>query len=375
MPINNNNFQQENKELKLEEKNKQNSDITKPLMYTGLSVAGVVAISIIGKILYDKSKKNDNNNPGSQQNKKKTKVELAENYNPYVTIKDKNYLMAFKQNDSYCFHNALLQLLACPEIRCKIYGLENIDKEIGWINSVIDENHDTMTRHNSLTTPIEVPENFRLQPEVKFANPLTGEKIDLSDAPMFDLKSRNEDRQGYRGNAVCFDVNAIALSLQARNMNHSFINIMIDYEKNYSARLLDLGFIKVCGSIWLQGRNDVIKLAEAYPEIVENKIENFVACIQGMGQCGDVAEPGLDAVSKCKEMVGYYPTFGTALISNHYYHFYLIYDGERNIKKILWNAGEGFDLMSEEDFNKKFNQGTIYVKFSNKNIVEKYYTE
>ena len=380
------NYKAENKQLNLEKRNKQNSGIPKPVLYTGLSIAGVATISIIGKIFYDKLTKNDNNNPGSQQDKEKTtEINIqenlrggpADNYNPNVKITDKNYLMAFKQNDSYCFHNALLQLLACPEIRCKKHGLNNIDKMIGWINSIINENYDTMSIANGLSTPIAVPEDIRLQPEVQFNNPLTGEKIDLTDAPMFDLKSRNVVKQGAlsssKGNAVCFDINAIAISLQDKGKDSSFINLIDNYNSEYNARLLDLGFVKVCSSVWLQGEGDVFKLAQSYPEIVENKIENFVACINGMGEYNG-KRPGPFIIEKCKEM-GYYPTFGTALMGDHYYHFYLIYDEQQNMKKILWNGGNGFSLLPADEFYKQFEMGTVYVKFSNKDIVKKYYTE
>jgi len=376
----------ENKQLNSEKRNKQNSGIPKPVLYTGLSIAGVATISIIGKILYDKLTKNDNNNPGSQQDKEKTteiniqenlKGGPADNYNPNVKITDKNYLMAFKQNDSYCFHNALLQLLACPEIRCKKYGLNNIDKMIGWINSIINENYDTMSIANGLSTPIAVPEDIRLQPEVQFNNPLTGEKIDLTDAPMFDLKSRNVVKQGAlsssKGNAVCFDINAIAISLQDKGKDRSFINILDGfYSAEYNAHLLDLGFTKVCSSVWVKGKEDMIKLSEAYPDIVEGKIENFVACIIASEYNGKWA--GMSAIEECRKM-GYYPTFGVCLLGDHYYNFYLIYDNSQNIKKILWNPGSGFCLSKMEDFYSKFTNGTMYIKFSNQDIVKKYYME
>ena len=58
----------ENKQLNLEKRNKQNSGIPKPVLYTGLSIAGIATVGIIGKILYDKSNKNNNNNPVSQEN-------------------------------------------------------------------------------------------------------------------------------------------------------------------------------------------------------------------------------------------------------------------------------------------------------------------
>ena len=380
----------ENKQLNLEKRNKQNSDIPKPVLYTGLSIAGVAAISIIGKILYDRSQKNDNHNPSSQNKKKTTEINVqennpkggpADNYNPNVKITDKNYLMAFKQNDSYCFHNALLQLLACPEIRCKKYGLNNIDKMIGWINKTINENKNKnmmdVVTSKSLSETVDVPENIRLQPEVKFDNPLTGEKIDLTDAPMFDLRSRNVVKQGAlsssKGNAVCFDINAIARSLQDKGKDRSFINIMDDfYSEEYNARLLDLGFTKVCSYVWVKGQEDMIKLSEAYPDIVEGKIENFVACTTASQYNGEYS--GISAIKECRTM-GYYPTFGVYLVNGHYFNFYLIYDNSQNIKKILWNSGSGFCLSKTQDFDSKFTNGTMYIKFSNKDIVQKYYTE
>ena len=173
----------ENKQLNLEKRNKQNSGIPKPVLYTGLSIAGIATVGIIGKILYDRSKKSDDK-LGSQQDNN-----VEDNYNPNVTIKDKNYLMAFAQRmleDSYCFHNVWLQLLACPDIRCKKYGLPNTDKAISWINSVIAKEKDTMTlmdQFNDGTTyrskTIDVPKEIRLQPEIKFKNPLNNEEIDV----------------------------------------------------------------------------------------------------------------------------------------------------------------------------------------------------
>jgi len=49
----------ENKQLNLEKRNKQNSGIPKPVLYTGLSIAGLGSFALIGKIIYDRSKKNN----------------------------------------------------------------------------------------------------------------------------------------------------------------------------------------------------------------------------------------------------------------------------------------------------------------------------
>ena len=56
MPIDINGIRQENKELKLEEKNKQKSGIPKPALYTGLSILGLTLSGFAGKVIWYKLK-------------------------------------------------------------------------------------------------------------------------------------------------------------------------------------------------------------------------------------------------------------------------------------------------------------------------------
>ena len=175
----------ENKQLNLEKRNKQ-------MMYTGLSIASVAAISIVGKILYDKLTKNDNNNPRSQQNNQFENNEWKDLvYDRDIEINGikltpadqkwfRTYMILFQQQYPLCWHNASMQFLACPEIR---FGEEEYKQEfkeeypqkiksmINWINSQIgiqkkDKNlkiKDYFTWKICKFVPAsvrEVPENF-----------------------------------------------------------------------------------------------------------------------------------------------------------------------------------------------------------------------
>ena len=137
------NYKAENKQLNLEKRNKKDSSIAKPLLYTGLSIAGVAAISIIGKILYDRSQKNDNNNPGAQQT---NQFQNNDNINWQDLVYDhdieingikltpadqkwfRTFMILLKQQYPLCWHNASMQFLACPEI---MFGEEEYKQEFG----------------------------------------------------------------------------------------------------------------------------------------------------------------------------------------------------------------------------------------------------
>ena len=416
----------ENKQLNLEKRNKQNSGIPKPVLYTGLSIAGVAAISIIGKILYDRSQKNDNNNPSSQNKKKTTEINVqennpkggpADNYNPNVKITDKNYLMAFKQKDSYCFHNAWLQLLACPDIRCKKYGLPNTDKAISWINSIIAGGNDTMTLHhvecgNPCSVTVEVPKEIRLQTEIKFKNPLTNEEIDVTDYEDFDVK-KGAVPEGKGGANFPYAVGGILNACYKKKIdvsnfmpgnlgpfwandindhlkvNNPFAEEFVPYNSwnEVPAVLLDLGVIKISNTQWrFFGVENVL-----LPQDVKNGNgpENFLAQIQ-------LEKQNIDGSLKLSNEMyyfmngfyGYKPTFGIVRTgAGHYDSFYIIYDQNNQIKKILLNTGEGFQEWSNNyaPLNNNSIDGFIrwifgchapcWFKYSNQDIVKKYYTE
>ena len=158
----------ENKQLNLEKRNKQNSGIPKPVLYTGLSIASVAAISIVGKILYDKSKKSDKELNEKQNTQVKSNEaslavdnqQICDNVNEIqselqnqplvneweglvydhdIQIDNKVLSPAFqkwfrqnmillRQDFPICWHNASMQFLACPEI---ISGEEEYKQEFG----------------------------------------------------------------------------------------------------------------------------------------------------------------------------------------------------------------------------------------------------
>ena len=405
----------ENKQLNLEKRNKQNSGIPKPALYTVLSIAGIATVGIIGKILYDRSKKSDDK-LGSQQDNN-----VEDNYNPNVKITDKNYLIAFKQGmleDSYCFHNVWLQLLACPDIRCKKYGLPNTDKAISWINSVIAKEKDTMTlmdRFNDgnyyRSKTIDVPKEIRLQPEIKFKNPLNNEEIDVTNYEDFDVK-KGAVPEGKGGANFPYAVSAILNACYKKKINNigDFMPFRVDlpvpgvfplkvdgmngrnlefYQRyeDVPACLLDLGVIKISNTEWRYSGVEKLLL----PQDVKNGNgpENFLAQIQLFKQYDNEAPKPPDEMHYFMNgFYGYKPTFGIVRMGGHYKSFYIIYDQNGNIKRILENSCDGFARYSNDANDNKcagsindfisniFTQHSpCWFKYSNQDIVKKYYTE
>ena len=152
------------------------------------------------------------------------------------------------------------------------------------------------------------------------------------------------------------------------------------------ACLLDLGVIKISNTEWHYPGVEKLLL----PQDVKNGNgpENFLAQIQLFKYNDGVLNPPYEMHYFMKGFYGYKPTFGIVRMGGHYKSFYIIYDQNGNIKRILENSWDGFVQYSNDVSDNKcagsinnfisdiFSQHVpCWLKYSNQDIVKKYYTE
>ena len=394
----------------LEKRNNKDSKsgIAKPLMYTGLSVAGVAAISVIGKILYDKSKKNDNNNPGTQKNNQFQNNDSIMNWQNLVYDHDieinsikltpadqkwfRTYMILFQQQYPLCWHNASMQFLACPEIR---FGEEEYKQEFGeeypqkiksmidWIRNQIeiqkkDKNlkiEDYFTRKILKFVPAsvrEVPEGFEN---------FIPKKNDKNTGPLGGL---NQSNFMFRSNPVLpgqiygGKFNGVNFSERMANIGEnkaSDIEFDINALKQGKFQKVNLGTI------------DYIMEQEGY---IKNKNKSFTL---GFPTLFNPQQPdrGLDMVNidQISNLIfrpcgyGFKPTFLAAGLQGHYSVFYFLYNDSGELRYVVWANGsnQGLQVLTMDEFCDKlsketsnFKQGGFFVRYSPDNIVKKYYT-
>ena len=397
----------ENKQLNLEKRNKQNSGIPKPVLYTGLSIAGVAAISIIGKILYDRSQKNDNNNPGAQQT---NQFQNNDNINWKDLVYDhdieingikltpadqkwfRTFMILFQQQYPLCWHNASMQFLACPEIR---FGEEEYKQEfkeeypqkiksmINWINSQIgiqkkDKNlkiEDYFTRKICKFVPAsvrEVPEGFEH---------LIPQKNDTNIGPLKLAPSNFMFRcnSALPGQIYGGKFNDVNFSERMANIDETIHPSDIEFDM-YA--LSKGSFVKVNLETI-----DYLMKKEGY---IKNKDKSFTL---GFPTLFNSKQPGrgldMENIRRIDNLIfrplsyGFKPTFIAAGLEGHYSVFYFLYNDTEDLRYVIWANGSnpGFQVLTIDEFCDKlqketydFKNGGFVVRYSPQNIVKKYYT-
>ena len=404
----------ENKQLNLEKRNKKDSSIAKPLLYTGLSIAGVAAISIIGKILYDKSKKsdkelNEKQNTQVKDNQASLAVDNQQIYDNVNEIQNEQqnqplvneweglvydhdiqidnkvlspafqkwickYLFFPRQDYPLCWHNASLMFLACPEIR---FGEEEYKQEfgqeypqkiksmIGFINKCI-ENYgknkckvDDYFNNSSQKVGINVPRNIREMPdglENEITNPNPNGHPFLFYTSVHPYASHER-----KFNGIQFIERIVNLGLN-RNLGCD-----VQYDPRNASALNDVG-IKYEHIDYLIGlvanKNKGFTIAYTHPNLILNLDETLGHPIRS----------------------GFYPTYITVSSGGHYYTFLMLYDSNGNIKNYIlhdggklqiFDANEGYNTLKSKIDWKGFGQPShngFFVRYSPQNIVKKYYT-
>jgi hypothetical protein len=382
MSNNNSNVQQENKELKLEEKNKQNSGIAKPLMYTSLSVAGVAAISIIGKILYDKSKKDENLNDNIKSNKKIEEItgeRIVDGIK--LSVADQKWIRKniFNPNQVYplCWNNVSLLFLAGPEYRSKRFINNTISNNK--IIKIIDYTDKILKDRNlvdCLSGNVNIDKNYRPIPD--------SEQELLSQYHHFlftDVEKKYDSTTPlnlgivdmYFRFAVLSDTLNYLKFIIGESIEYVLNGKYDDVKKNYSGKFGSTEVIADSYNVRKKGIKGLKSILVNFlrTELQSNKTENFVDFF------------GNNDINFLQEK-GYYPTFvaiGDDRVdyksTPHWMGAYIVYDENQNIKYFLWADGckNGIKVISKEDaLNKLKKYSQIVVKYSSKDVVEEFYT-
>ena len=357
----------------LEKRNNKdsNSGIAKPLLYTGLSIASVATISIIGKILYDQSRKNE-------KFKEITGERVVNGIKLSVSDQKWSRKNMFNPNQVYplCWNNVSLLFLAGPEYRSKKF-----------INSTINDNKiiktidytDKILKNQNLVDcfsgNVEIDKNYRPIPDNE-QNLLSQyyyflftdvekkyDKSTLLDLGIVDMYFRFAIL-GEAFNYIKFTIgNSIEDVLNNGKKN--------DVEKTYSNSSFKVTVDSY--NVREKGINGLKSILVDFrrTDLNNNKTENFVNFFGG------------NDINFLKEK-GYYPTFvaiGDDRVdyksTPHWMGAYIIYDKNQDIKYFLWADGcnSGLKVMSKEEvLNKLKKYSHIVVKYSSKDVVEEFYT-
>ena len=360
-----------NYQLNLEKRNKQNSGIPKPVLYTGLSIAGVAAISIIGKILYDKSKKDE-------KFKEITGERVVNGIK--LSVSDQKWIRKnmFNPNQVYplCWNNVSLLFLAGPEYRSKKFINSTINSNK--IIKIIDYTDKILKNQNLVdcfSGNVEIDKNYRPIPDNE-QNLLSQyyhflftdvekkyDKSTLLDLGIVDMYFRFAIL-GDTFNYIKFVIENSIKDVLSKEKNN-------DVKKTYSNN----GFKVTVDSynVREKGINGLKSILVDFckTELYKNKADNFVNFF------------GSNDINFLQEK-GYYPTFvaiGDDRVdyksTPHWMGAYIIYDKNQNIKYFLWADGckNGLKVMSKEEaLNKLKKYVNIVVKYSSKDIVEEFYT-
>ena len=342
-------IQKNNKEIKTPKLEHKCEKIKKILKYlSGTGVAGFI-FAIAAKLIYDKI----------HQNKiDKVYNELVIDNDVTLSVADqvwiKKNMILFAQQTSLCFHNAFMQLLACPEIRGKNYKSRKIMTMIEFINRELDRSYNG----DSLCRKVEVPKQVRQIQDDYYAEDKNGNLYLDNKAPnkswLNDGRYHNyllHNKCWYKN--LCFD----GIPFEEFKIVNNFL-----YFNKYN-RAKTLTSYDLC---------QPEKIKKIMSDC-RDKPENFSIHFSNSGN-----ERIIDDIN-CLQEYFYFPTFIVIYdgASKHYHCCYIVYDKDKNIKYFLWGDGmnKGFEIISKNDSLKKLTKyGTIYVKYSRYNIVKKYYT-
>jgi len=407
------NYKAENKQLNLEKRNKQNSGIPKPVLYTGLSIAGVAAISIIGKILYDRSQKNDNNNPGAQQtnqfqnNDNINWQDLVYDHDIEIngiklTPADQKWFRAFmillKQQYPLCWHNASMQFLACPEI---MFGEEEYKQEFGeaypkkiksminWMKKQIE------VQKKDKNLKIEdyfkekiwkfVPASVREVPE-GFEH-LIPQKNDTNTGPLklqpgqFMFRKPPYDMPHY-SQIYGGQFNDVFFSSRMANIGRNKVSdIEFDFQSlSQGISLEDTHGVNLETMDFLMGQEGYLQNKDksftlSFPTLFNPQQPNRGLDMNNIGRIDNLIFRPLG--------YGFKPTFIAAGLEGHYSVFYFLYNDTEDLRYVIWANGSnpGFQVLTIDEFCDKlqketynFKNGGFFVRYSPQNIVKKYYT-
>ena len=368
------NYKAENKgneQLNLEKRNKKDSSIAKPLLYTGLSIAGVAAISIIGKILYDKSKKNE-------KFKEITGERVVNGIK--LSVSDQKWIRKnmFNPNQVYplCWNNVSLLFLAGPEYRSKKFINSTINSNK--IIKIIDYTDKILKNQNLVdcfSGNVEIDKNYRPIPD--------NEQNLLSQYYHFlftDVEKKYDK-------STLLDLGIVDMYFRFAILGETFNYIKFTIENSVD-NVFSKGKYNNVKEIYFnsgpKGTADSYNVREkginglksilvdfCRTELCGNKADNFVDFFGG------------NDINFLQEK-GYYPTFvaiGDDRVdyksTPHWMGAYIIYDKNQNIKYFLWADGckNGLKVMSKEEaLNKLKKYVNIVVKYSSKDVVEEFYT-
>ena len=381
----------ENKQLNLEKRNKQNSGIAKPLMYTGLSIASVAAISIVGKILYDKSKKLVYDHDIQIDNKV-----LSPAFQKWF----RQNMILLQQDFPICWHNASMQFLACPEI---ISGEEEYKQEFGqeypqkiktminWMKQTIDKQKKdkNLKIEDYFTEKIyisKVPDGIRQNPDGKENKIIgTGKKaggfIFFKDGSYDDVNG-----EAVKGLDLC---------------NYGLFNGC-----NFIDNIVNLDEYD-CGCRVITNTADINGIATGYLTVqgigrklqfIKNKSKGFTLAydigamdngVNNFNQIsGNMLKQNLNYALCYPSNYGYYPTFiafKATYPTDHWLGFYITYDTNNQVKYAIRADGchNGFELLNYSELIDAISKecrcggkpiGTLCIRYSPLNVVKQYYT-
>jgi len=412
MPIDINGIRQENKELKLEEKNKQKSGIPKPALYTGLSILGLTLSGIAGKVIWDKLKENNDSNPDQRQNNQfknddnftqsKQIDEFKGWYDHDVNIDDYDVgsdgfnnwpvkkgdvtlspafqrwicenIVVLAQDHPFCWHNASWLFLLLPEIRL---GEEEYRKEFGGdypkkIKNMINIGNSWIDSYRK--NKIKINDYFDdFSKKVKI-------NVDRKTREMPDGSENEITEPNPRGYFFLFFTSTSLYNSFEREFNGI----------RFTERIVNLGLGRLLGCD-LQGNpkdgstisDDGIKYEhiDYLIDLVANKYKGFT-----IGYTKPMLLTNIGHALWYPNKFGFKPTFITVCNVGHYFTFFVLYDSKGDIANyILYDGGKlqifgpsrGYDALLSKIGYKAFGIDTntsFFVRYSPDNIVKKYYT-
>ena len=313
MMINIQNQDKEIKNQKLESKNnnfsckKLKEFLNNPVVKYLLGFAGAISgVTIASKLIYDRIHENE--------------VKLDSNIKKYIS---QNFFFSKWEKNS-CWNDVFIQLLMCPEYRCKKFKSQKINAVIKIINDFLNKKYD--------------------------GNVLKRSKLFKRDErPIPDgLESWLTDGQGHE-------------------------NLVSATEHKYDKlSLYDLGIFDQMGDV--EGLS--FKEESFLPINTGEKINNYLLTILNDNK------KFINKIFSPKSK-GYYPTFIVIFDNVHYSelaHFfacYIIYDKNKEAKYFLLADGleNSMKVLSKNQGLKELQQySRFYIKYSSEEIVNEFYT-
>ncbi len=298
------NSQQDNSKLKYK---KIKKILNNPIVKFSLSSAGGIArigtLGLAAKLIYDKIHKNE--------------VKLT-NIEKYIS---QNFFLSKWERNS-CWNDVFIQLLICPEYRCKKFKSAKINAIITIINDFLNQKYGG--------NPLSRSKLFK-----PYGRPIPdGHESWLTDGEVHD-------------NLVCEK-----------------------YRKYDGLSLIDAGIFDEMSNF----RGCRLEEKDFLPTATLKKINNYLISFDNKNYINEIFS------TKSK---GFYPTF-IVIFDNvnyknpaHFFVFYIIYDKSKDVKYFLLADGlkDSMKILSKEQGLKELQQYLGFdVKYSSEEIVNKFYT-